>query len=261
MRSGGNGAVQAVFLVSLMMLAGAGVRADSLVADLSAHLVKITSQFRGADLLLFGAIQDKELGAAVAAGKADIIVVIRGPGEAVIVRRKQRTAGIWVNRSSVTFTNVPGYYAVAATRPVSQVAPASLLKRHGIGLDYLALSAAAGSDAASVAAFRAALLRNKKRVKLYPEQENGVALLGGSLFRTDLHFPANVPVGTYRAEVYLLRRGRILYAQSSPLFIDKTGIEREVYNFAHHRPALYGVTAVALAVFAGWLAATVFRKD
>ena len=37
------------------------------------------------------------------------------------VWRKGKVAGIWVNAESVTFRNVPSFYAVAASRPVEEL--------------------------------------------------------------------------------------------------------------------------------------------
>jgi hypothetical protein len=45
-----------------------------------------------------------------------------------------------------------------------------------------------------------------------------------------------------------------------PLFIDKTGIERRLSDFARYEPALYGVVAVFLSALAGFLASLVFRQ-
>ena len=87
-----------------------------------------------------------------------------------------------------------------------------------------------------------------------------VTFLGPRLFRTAVNFPATVPVGTYRAEVYLIRNDRVIAAQATPLFIDKYGSEQQVFELAHSMPLLYGLTAVAAAMLAGWLASVVFRK-
>ena len=52
-----------------------------------------------------------------------------------------------------------------------------------------------------------------------------------TLFRARIPVPAAVPPGLYRAEVYLFQGGTVVSAQSSPLFIDKTGFERRLYDF------------------------------
>ena len=54
-----------------------------------------------------------------------------------------------------------------------------------------------------------------------------------------------MPPGLYRAEVYLFQGGTVVSAQSSPLFIDKSGFERRVYDFAYQRSLAYGISAGA----------------
>ena len=65
--------------------------------------------------------------------------------------------------------------------------------------------------------------------------------------------PASVPPGLYHAEVYLFQGGTVVSAQSSPLFIDKSGFERRVYDFAYQRSLAYGITAVLMASCSGWI--------
>ena len=66
---------------------GAPARAEGVVADLSSHLIAITTGFTGASVVLFGATD----------GRGDVIVVVRGPEREMTVWRKSRVAGIWVN--------------------------------------------------------------------------------------------------------------------------------------------------------------------
>lgn len=82
----------------------ASSRANTLVADLSQHLVGITTGFAGADVLLFGAVE----------GHGDVVVVTRGPERPAIMHRKSRILGVWANTASMTFDRVPSFYAIAS---------------------------------------------------------------------------------------------------------------------------------------------------
>lgn len=234
----------------LLSAAPGAASAQPLVADLSSHLITITSSYSGTDLLLFGAVEEN----------GDVVVVIRGPLEPVVVRRKERLAGVWVNRDSVVFEGVPGYYAVAATRPLEAFATPNLLARHEIGTDYLRFTPRGDLAANELATFRDAIVRNMQRVTLYPDAVGRVVSVGKRLFRTEVHFPANVPAGNYPAEVYLIRDNEVVTAQTTTLFIRKRGIERRIFDYAHRQPLWYGLTAVLLAMLAGWVAAEVFRR-
>ncbi len=225
---------------------------SALVTDLSSHLVSITSSFAGTELLLFGAVEG-------AAG--DVVVVVRGPEMPVIVRKKNRLAGIWINREAVEFRRVPGYYAVAATRPLREIASPGVLDRLELGLHRMRCKAVTEISRAQQNLFGQAIVRAKVRENLYRLEIAKVRFLGDTLFRTRVQLPANVPVGSYTALTYLLRDGAVVAAQTSPLFIKKAGVERQIFDFAQNQPLFHGIAAVTLALLAGWLAAVIFRRE
>lgn len=224
-----------------------------LVADLSKHLVAITTGFAGTDVLLFGATDEP----------GDVVLVVRGPEQPAVVRKKDKVAGvIWANTESVAFEGVPSFYKVAASRPFDAFLPESLRERHRIGTEYLDLRPVGAEAMAPAArqAFREALVRLKTSQGLYLEREEGVRTLANRLFRSELYFPSNVPTGTYMVEVYLVREGEVVSAEITPLVISKVGIGAEIFHFAYNQSVLYGVAAILVAVAAGWVAGLVFRK-
>lgn len=249
--------------LGLMTITAWPAAADPLVTDISDHLISVSSDFTGTELLLFGAI-----GETGDADRGDVIIVVRGPKQRLIVRKKKRRIGIWVNTKPVIFEDVPGFYAVSASGPLEKIAPKTLLARHQIGLDYLQFTPGPGSratvlkDPQRISDYRDAVIRNMKREGLFTEETGSIRFMADTLFRTRIAFPANVPVGNYRAEVYLIRDGKVVPggAQSSPIFVDKVGLGRAIFNFAHQQPLVYGAVAVLLALLAGWFAAVVFRK-
>jgi uncharacterized protein (TIGR02186 family) len=242
----------AAALLGLALLATTA-RAASFVADLSDHLIAITTAFTGTDVLLFGAVDQPG---------SDVAVVVRGPAEDATVRRKRRAGLIWIYSDAVVLANAPSYYAVATSRDLVDMAVPSELARHQIGVTNLRLQAAPDElvDGATLAAFRSAFIRGKQRVSLYPEGGGAITFLGGTLFRTRLSFPANVTPGTYQVQVFQFVDGRVTNAQTSALDISKVGLEAELYDFARQQPALYALASIALAVLAGWMAAAVFRR-
>jgi uncharacterized protein (TIGR02186 family) len=133
-----------------------------------------------------------------------------------------------------------------------------------MGAEFLRLrpapEEAAEVSVTEVATFRRALIRNKEREGLFATAGDQITFLGGQLFRTRLHFPANVPTGFYDVEVFMLQEGRVVHAQTTPLIVRKAGLGADVFFFAHNYSAVYGVIAVVLAVAAGVIAAFVFRK-
>ena len=224
--------------------------ATELVADLSDHLVAITTGFTGSRVLLFGATE----------GAGDVAVVVRGPSISQIVRRKARIAGVWVNDAEMIFEGVPAFYAYASTRPAAEFVSESVAARHEIGVDHVRMRAPDTAPADEVAAFRAALTRNKQRAGLFADAPAKVSFLGNRLFRTDVHLPANAPVGIYQVQVFLVREGEVVSANITPLVVSKIGFEAGVSDFARRHALPYGVLAILVAGVAGWLASVVFRR-
>jgi uncharacterized protein (TIGR02186 family) len=111
-----------------------------------------------------------------------------------------------------------------------------------------------------IAAFAKALIRNKEREGLYTVTPVTIGFPGARLFRATFEFPANVPPGLYRIEVFQLKDGQVIGAQQSGLQISKVGVEAEIYDFARQNAPLYGLAAIMIAVTAGWLAGVIFRK-
>ena len=227
-------------------------RADTLVADLSEHLIAITTAFVGTDVVLFGTTEPG----------GDIVVTVIGPRGNAVVRRKERVAGIWINREQMTFANVPEFYAVASTRPVEEIARPDVIAQLELSVSHLRLEPvdAQGREIGDILAFEDALVRNKQRQGLYTEAPGIVRFLGPNLFRTSIAFPANVPPGLYPVQVFELRDGQVTDAQRSTLVISKVGFEADLFDFARNQAPLYGLAAILIALASGWLAGVVFRR-
>jgi len=250
MRARALGLALALVGALMVTVAPPPARAQALVADLSNHLVAITTGFTGAEILLFGAVE----------GPGDVVVTVRGPARDEAVRRKVRVAGLWMNGAEVRFSGVPVFYAMFSSRPPADIVTEELAEIHQIGADNLSLRSDSRRSPEEIDTFRAALIRAKERQGLYQPDAGRLIFLGQRLFRANLVFPGNVPTGAYRVEVLLIRDGAVVSAQTTPLYISQAGISADVYEFAHRQAALYGLLAIVLAVGSGWIAGAVFRK-
>jgi uncharacterized protein (TIGR02186 family) len=239
-----------IAIVLACWLASGTARGEQLAADLTSHLIGITSGFTGTNVVLFGATD----------GPGDIVVVVRGPDRDIAVRRKRRVAGIWVNAKEEVFAGVPSFYGIASSRPLDQVTTPSVLALHQMGVENLRLQLQRGPLRPEDTEFRDALIQMQQDDRLFGTGTGKVDFLGERLFRTTLDFPSNVPTGTYLVEVFLIRNKVVVSGQTTPLIISKVGLDAEIYDFADHRGPLYGIVAVAAAMMAGWLASLPFRN-
>lgn len=243
----------------LLVLLGqaAAAQNEEIVAELSQNRVSITASFDGSEILLFGAVkretgiqQDKPL---------QVIVTVSGPLQPVMVRRKSRRAGIWINTDALEIDEAPSFYAVSTTGPLDQILSQTEDLRHRISLDRAIRSVGAPPGIEDMNAFTEALIRIREKNGLYDEQIDGTLLIDQTLFRTEVALPANLVEGNYTARIFLTRDRKVVNSYTTTLYVNKVGLERWIYVLAHEQPLLYGLLSLALAMFAGWGASTAFR--
>jgi len=229
-----------------------------LVPDISARNVQIRYSFTGAQLLLFGAVVYP--GGRAPEHPADIAVVLRGPVQPILVREKQKIAGIWMNADSNRFRSAPSFYSVASSKPIPDLVDDRTAAIYELGLHNLQLSPGGGALPEKERRFEAGLLDLRRRHGLYSENPRGVEITDRVLYRAVITIPSQVPVGTYTAETFLIDDGRVLAAATRDIQIDKSGFERFVAVAARRHRLLYGLTAVAISLGLGWAAAAAFRR-
>jgi uncharacterized protein (TIGR02186 family) len=189
-----------------------------------------------------------------------VIVVLKGPVEPILVREKQKIAGIWMNADSNRFRSAPSFYAVASSAPVRQLVDERTAAIYELGLQDLQLSPGGGALPDKERRFEAGLLDLRSRQGLYAEHPHGVEISEGVLYRARISIPSQVPVGTYTAETFLVSNGKVIAAATREIEIGKSGFERFVALAARRHGFLYGLAAVLLSLGLGWAAAAVFRR-
>jgi uncharacterized protein (TIGR02186 family) len=245
-------------LLLLMVPLAIGATEPKLVPDVSQREIQIRYSFTGAELLLFGAILYP--GGRVPTERVDVAVVVKGPMQPILIREKQKVAGIWMNVESERFRSVPSYYAVASSRPISQLVNDRIASIYELGLQNLQLSPGAGATPQEQRRFEKGLIDMMKRQQLYVEDPHGVEITDGVLYRARINIPARVPVGNYTAETFLIRDGRVLAAAVRDIRIEKLGFERFVAMAANRWSLAYGLFAVAVSLLLGWGASMLFRR-
>jgi uncharacterized protein (TIGR02186 family) len=245
----------AVALAAVALMAQAK---PTLVPDVSARHIEIRYSFTGAQLLLFGAILYPR--GRLPEEQPDIAVVLRGPVQPILVREKQKIAGIWMNADSSRFRSAPSYYAVASSRPIKDLLDERTAAIYEIGIGNLQLSPGTGDVPETARRFEAGLLDLRTRAGLYSENARGVEISEGVLYRARISIPSQVPVGTYTAETFLIQDGRVLAVATRDIQVGKSGFERWVSLVARRHEGLYGLAAVIMSIALGWAAAMIFRR-
>lgn len=231
--------------------------AETLVASVSSSRIEISSDFSGATLVVFGVIE-RDSKTAARPGGYDVVVVVRGPDEEVVARRKERTFGIWVNRDSERFPEAPSFYSIDSTRPLTEITDPAILSAHDLGLSYADFGRGPGR---ANEPFRDALIRIRESDDLFAQRSGTVTMLTPTFFQVGVPLPGTVPDGLFTVEISLFADGALLANNTADLIIEKSGFEDAVHNIAGNQPLFYGLGVVALAIFAGWLGGVVFRRD
>ncbi len=244
-------------LLAVMLIPFPGIAvAESLVSTLSDDNVEITSNFTGEQIVIFGAVR----GVPADETAYQIAVVVQGPSEDVVVREKKRVFGVWANRQSREFKDVPSYYVMHLSENFSQAVDPALLAQYRLGIASLPFVQDANADA-TTQRFAKALVDIKARRSLYVERKNEVKFLAPSVFRTTFFLPSDIPTGDYRVGVFLFRDQAFLAGTNETLAIAKGGFSERIARAALDFPLAYGLVCVILAVFTGWLAGVVFRRN
>ncbi len=245
-----------IFAALLLFFALTGARDPILVPEVSQHEIQVRQGFTGTELLLYGAILEPD--GRRAGRDYDIVVVLKGPTEAIRLREKQKILGVWLNADSTAFRSAPSFFAVASSRPVDAIVDERTAAIYELGLDYLQLSPSGSIDPKEQARFTAGLVGMRERAGLFKQEPGGVTISEQVLYQARIALPSNVQTGRYTAETFAITRGRVVASAIAEVEVKKLGFEKIVADFSTQDSFLYGLLAVVLSVFMGWAAGRLF---
>jgi len=253
--------MRALVLLAALVWSLASAQAETLITSLSNHRVLINSNYTGTQIAVFGAIE-RDAQTVARATAYDVVVTVRGPRQFLTVREKERLGPVWINLEQQKFPSVPAYLSVMTSRPIEEITSAQLRQRQRIGLEAIVNSTDFTSqrDGAD-RPFREALQRLKAQEGLYLEDERGVTFLTPDIFRAAIPLPATAPPGNYEVDVTLFADTVILARTHTNFELVKTGFEEQVGVVARDWSLAYGLATAAIAIFFGWLASVIFRRD
>ncbi len=166
------------------------VAEEKVIAGLSQTHVSITTDFSGSEIFIYGAI--KRESPAPEGWPLDVIVAVTGPLEPVIVRKKERRLGIWVNDAGVKVDAAPSLYAVATTGPFRDIISFTDDFRYKVGIENLVHYIGETDDVEFKEGYPEALVRLRRAQGIYFELTDGVKVIDETLFETRIRLPANV---------------------------------------------------------------------
>jgi len=220
--------------------------------DVSESNIQVTTGFNGTSITVFG----------VQEGEGDVVIVVEGPVKDYIVRKKGRTLGLWTNVDSRDFDNVPGYYEVAASTALPLIATPELLGQYHIGVENLPIFDKRLSNSVRTLAFRDAFIESQRAKHHYVLDTRELTYVSpNSLFKARFTLPADVPSGVYSVYAFLFANGQLMQSDQTKFIVKPVGTSAEMRHFAQESGFFYGLTAIMMAVFAGWLATVLLKRD
>lgn len=248
-------ATRAAALVFAMLFLS-GQSEPVLVPEVSQSRIEVRQGFTGANLLLYGAIvaPNQE------ASEYDIVVVLKGPAESVRMREKERFAGIWMNAGSSDFRSAPSFFAVASSRPVSELVDERTAAIFELGTEFIQLSPVGEIEPVEQARFARGLVDMRRRAGLFSENPRGVRISEGVLYQARIALPSNVTTGPYTAETFAIADGRVIASATAKIEVVKVGLEGRVVLEANRNSLLYGAFAIVLSLTMGVAAGRVFSR-
>jgi len=245
-------------LLILCLLLAAPVGAEQIVSGLSESRVSINANFDGTAILIYGAAMREA--PAPSWPLLQVIVTVEGPVVPIVVRQKQRVAGIWINQGAMTIEGAPSFYAVMSTGALGDILSPDEDRLHRVSIPMEIGTVRMKAGAGATSDYLEAFARIKQASGAYQLAPDSVLLLQQSLFRTEVMLPANLVEGEYRVRIFLTRGGRVVDLQESQIEVSKAGVERLLFRMAQDQPLLYGLIALLIAALAGWGASELFRR-
>lgn len=244
-------------LLSLFCFLSPAAAQEEVVAGLSQNRVSIDATFIGSEILIYGAV--KRESPAPKDEPLEVVVVVEGPSQPVTVRKKDKRFGIWVNTDALEIASAPSFYAMATSSTLD--GSLSILDdlRHLISVNRAIQISDSPFTNQDPTEFTKALIRIRENDGTYRLLENSVNLHQDTLFDTRIALPSNLIEGQYRTRILLTRGGYVAASYETEINVQKVGLERWLYNLAHHQPLLYGLLSLFIAIAAGWGASSIFR--
>ncbi|MBQ0803641.1 TIGR02186 family protein [Sulfitobacter sp. HGT1] len=229
---------------------------EDIVLGLNQTQVSISTNFNGSEIIIFGAVKRET--PIPNTSQLQVVVTVSGPSKPVVVRRKEKKFGIWVNTDAVEVDRAPSFYAVATSGPLRDVLSRVEDLRYKISVPRAIRSVGAPMDISDSAAFTEALIRIRTKANQYQLNEAGVSVDQQTLFRANVQLPAALVEGDYDTRIFLTREGKVIAQYNTLIDVRKVGLERWLYNLSREQSLIYGLLSLAIAIAAGWLASAAF---
>ena len=239
-----------IFAIFLGLLCKKVMSEESVIAEFLDNKIDIDVGFTGEKLSYFGAIDSP----------GDLVIIVTGPRKKIKVFKKEKKIWFWINSKSRVFSDVPTYYFVATSKPLSQIKNDAFLRINQIGLENLRFEGAEEVEDEARLEWRKGIIQSMKKTGNYHSSHGKIEIIDQRLFKTEISFSSDISEGTYIVDTLLLNNGEVIGSKRSFINVSKSGLGEKVFLFANKNSLIYGFFAVLIAMFFGFLVNEVIRK-
>jgi len=243
--------VRLLFCFSLVALpAGTAWTAESGKLAIQPEVLDIGTFYSGCQVTISGEVPKGQ----------DVVVEIAGPVANGQFDLKGRVGPFWMTNGRAEMDGAPAMYAILLPGGRDWQKKASSL---GLGLERLRNEIAIQSATVSPDELFNMFLELKKSEGLYVVEDNAVAYAaennGFRRFTAVCHFPRSTVAGNYTIKATEIINGAKGMELSRSFTVDEVGFSRLVYDLATNQRLVYGILAVAIALFAGAVMGLLFK--
>ncbi|SMQ58198.1 conserved hypothetical protein [Devosia lucknowensis] len=252
--------IRLLVCIAILLAGMLPAQAERLISGISNDTVQITSSFDGERMTFFGTIAP-EAGAEqrYVEGPYQVVIVVLGPTQDRVARKKTNNFGIWLNTEQVEFKRFPSYFHVLSSKRLLEITDIATLNQNFILPESHAMVPNQAGFMKTLN-FGRELIRLMSGEGLFGVQESGVQFMSDNFYQAQLILPSSAPPGPYIAQTYVFKNGALIARKSDGFAVRKIGFERFLALSSTQQPLLYGLACVVLALFTGWLGGVLFRR-
>ena len=221
--------------------------------DLSDQEIEIKTNYKGKEIIIFGLTEPQ----------FDTIITIKGPKKDTKVSKKERLFGFWFNTKKIIYRDLPSIFFIATSNPINEILNNDTITRKALYFEQMIINLVSQRNfnftkQNKLEMWNKNMIEIKKELNLYKEYK--LKIIDNKLFQTKVFFPSTTMPGSYDVDIYQIQNKIIKSEKNKKIIIKKSGIGNIIFQFAHNKPATYGILCIMFALFAGLIAATVFRR-
>ncbi len=255
--------------LSLLLLAAPEPPVEP-VAHPAVRRVAISFSFSGQEVFLHGQLP---------AGCDSAFAVMEGPSAAPVrLMKKGRVVAFWMGVRQYRLSHAPGLYLVNLHSPACNgffpcaepTAVSSLNERlaesgHAVGLSAISARATVESLSGELQPGERdevveGYFELQEERKLYGVFGNAIRIGPDGMLYHVFRLPPEAPEGKYRITTHFLREGSPVAMARSDLFVRQSGLVNWLSRLAERHAFTYGAFTVAIALAAGFLAGSLFKR-